>query len=200
MDEGETSARPKKGKKETSDLFQNVYEKAVVRKVSDGDTIKIEDGSSIRIYGIDAPETFSDGPQPYGKEAKDRLTEILEKNNFEVVLKANDGSVNEDKYHRKIRSVYLDDGGEVDVALILLKEGLAWAYREYLKKGASPLLKTYVDAENEARRKGLGIWDPENPDPYVEPKYFRMNRKNEAAKRKRRVKRKWRKAKREPVF
>jgi micrococcal nuclease len=43
-----------------------------------------------------------------------------------------------------------------------VQEGFAWAYREYLH---GPCASEYIDAENDARSKHLGLWNQMNPQP-----------------------------------
>jgi len=43
----------------------------------------------------------------------------------------------------------------VDIGLLMVKEGYAWAYRKYL---GPAYLKKYIEAETYARNKKLGIW------------------------------------------
>ena len=44
----------------------------------------------------------------------------------------------------------------------MVKLGYAWAYKQYLKR---PYASEYIDAENEARNKKLGLWKQANPQP-----------------------------------
>jgi endonuclease YncB( thermonuclease family) len=55
--------------------------------------------------------------------------------------------------------LYLDHR---DINREMVKEGYAWAYKEYLK---GPYASEYIDAENDARSKHLGIWQQANPMP-----------------------------------
>ena len=55
--------------------------------------------------------------------------------------------------------VYLDSR---NINVEMVKEGYAWAYKEYLK---SPYASEFLDAEKEARDKRLGLWKQANPQP-----------------------------------
>ena len=152
--------------------------KAKVKKIQDGDTINLTTGERIRFFGIDAPETFPHA-QPYGEEAKERVKELIESNGMNVHLLAVNKAGNADKYERLIRIVFVDK--DVDVNLLLLREGLAWAYRRYLK--GTEFETPYVEAEEEAKREKRGLWGDSKNVP-VNPEDFRRSYKH----RKRHVK------------
>jgi endonuclease YncB( thermonuclease family) len=119
-----------------------------VTAVSDGDTFKIGtiEGTrlKIRLYGIDAPETekinrstgmISKQGQPYGEEAFGALkSKILGK-------KVRVDIIDIDRYKRMVGIVYLNDR---NINLEMVKEGWAWAYREYLQR---PYASEYLDTE-----------------------------------------------------
>jgi endonuclease YncB( thermonuclease family) len=62
-----------------------------------------------------------------------------------------------DVFERTIAVVFLDDGKELNLAL--LKAGLAW----HLKRQSDS--QDYADAEEEARRAGIGLWADKEPTP-----------------------------------
>jgi endonuclease YncB( thermonuclease family) len=62
-----------------------------------------------------------------------------------------------DIYNRIIATVYLDDGRELN--LEILKAGFAWHYRRYSDR------RDYADAEEQARRAGIGLWAGKDPTP-----------------------------------
>ena len=118
-------------------------------KVFDGDTIEI--GSTrIRIHGIDAPERDQDcaklggGTWRCGTEAATRLTGLMRAG--DPVCEGHE----RDQYGRLIATCRV---GETDLGGLLVAEGLAWAYRRYSRD--------YVEAEEDARAAGLGIWQAE---------------------------------------
>jgi len=53
--------------------------------------------------------------------------------------------------------------------LEMINRGAAWAYKKYLKP---PYVSEYIQAESEARDKGLGLWQQNNPE---SPWEFRNN-------------------------
>lgn len=144
---------------------------AKVKKIQDGDTINLVTGEKIRFFGIDAPETFPFA-QPYGNKAKERVRRLIEEHGGKVHLLAVNGSGDTDKYRRQIRIVFV--GKDTDINLLLLKEGLAWAYRRYLKGTEFEI--PYIEAEEEAKRKRIGLWS-EMEGRAVNPEEFRRSRK-----------------------
>lgn len=118
----------------------------IVSSITDGDTIRIVTQShqvkKIRLYGIDTPEI----DQTYGPEATEKLRKLIDGKSIILDIKGTD------RYGRTVAIVMKDS---VDIGLVLIKEGYAWAYRKYL----DPVrLQKYVEAENYARSKKLGLW------------------------------------------
>ncbi len=119
------------------------YEKAFVVEVIDGDTIRIESGEKVRLLGINAPEK---GQKFYG-DAKKRLEELVM--GKEVLMEKD--AKNRDKYGRLLRYVYVNG---TFVNLVMVKEGLAYAYLTESLKYGEDLRK----AEEEAKSLRLGVW------------------------------------------
>jgi endonuclease YncB( thermonuclease family) len=147
----------------------------VVSKVSDGDTIHVKDdlGSKlkIRMYGIDAPETekvnrktghVSKAGQPFGGESQKVLDEKIYRKRVKVEI------MDIDQYKRMVSVIWLD-GKNINREMVA--EGYAWAYRQYLDR---PHASEYIEAEEHARAKMLGLWQQSNPPP---PWEFRKSQK-----------------------
>jgi len=124
---------------------------ARVLEVIDGDSIVVltpgNTKAEIKLHGIDCPEEG----QPFGDDARQFTSnQCLGKIIFY-------GLVGIDIYHRTIATVVLEDGRELN--LELLKAGLAWHHQRY---GEKP---NYAQAEEEARKAGLGLWSDKDPTP-----------------------------------
>ena len=140
----------------------NAYTRTVegfVQKVSDGDTVTLitRDGTKLRVrlYGIDAPEVQHEKKpgQPFGEEAKRALAgKVLRK---EVTLTIQDT----DQYKRVVGIIKI---GNRNINEEMVREGWAWAYREYLR---GPYVSEFINAEREARERKLGLWQQSNPQP-----------------------------------
>ncbi|KAI3933566.1 hypothetical protein MKX01_032671 [Papaver californicum] len=96
-------------------------------------------------WGIDAPEK----KQPFGKEAKEELTKLVQGSCVIVHV------YNEDKYNRHVGDVYCKKKFAQEV---MLKKGLAWHYAAFDKR---PELKKWA---NEAKTAGIGLWASSNPE------------------------------------
>ncbi len=125
----------------------------LVTKVVDGDTIKLENGQTVRYIGIDTPETKhptkADGC--FGAEASAKNTELVL--GKMVTLQKDVSEV--DRYDRQLRYVWV---GDQLVNEVLVREGYAVA-RSYPPDVA--LQEQLVQAENSARENNRGLWGDE---------------------------------------
>lgn len=130
-------------------------QQAIVSKVVDGDTIQIEGGQTIRLIGIDTPETV-DSRRPvgcFGKEASNQAKSLL---SGKVVILQKDVSET-DKYHRLLRYIFLplDNGQILFVNDYLVREGFAkvLTYPPDVKYN-----EQFRQAERQAREQKRGLW------------------------------------------
>ena len=113
-----------------------------VTKVTDGDTIRVQLSSgpiTVRFDSIDAPER----DQPWGDQASKALAGLLD--GKEVALEV----VTQDRYERLVAVVYL---GDENINAWMVKQGNAWAYRQYLKD------TDYCIWEDSSRSARRGLW------------------------------------------
>ena len=124
---------------------------AHVISVTDGDNLTVLEPDNrqvlIRLYGLDCPEL----EQPFGTQAK----EFTSNQCFGKLIMYR--MVGLDKFDRTIAIVHLEDGRELN--LELLKAGLAW----HLKRSSDR--QDYADAEQAARKAGIGLWADKDPTP-----------------------------------
>lgn len=127
-----------------------------VREVVDGDTLVVADGRSIRILGIDTPETHNPnmaGPQPLGEAATARLAALVAGRDVGLQADAADA----DDYGRALRHVWV---GRTLVAEQLLSEGLGHAL-------IIPPSHLHADrlraAEADAKAHARGLWGLPRP-------------------------------------
>ncbi|MCL7036943.1 hypothetical protein MKW94_027105 [Papaver nudicaule] len=111
----------------------------------------------IRLRGIDAPEM----QMPYGKEAKEELTKLLQGQCLTI------GVYGEDQFGRLVGDVHCN--GKF-VQKTMLRKGLAWHYEMYDKR---PELKKW---EKQARDARVGLWASPNPQ---KPWEWRKNNRRE---------------------
>ncbi|MFH1978446.1 MAG: thermonuclease family protein [Candidatus Aenigmatarchaeota archaeon] len=118
-------------------------ESAVIDRVIDGDTVELENGDKVRLLGIDTPEK---GQLFYGEATRWLEERVLNK---EVWLEP--GKENKDKYDRFLRYIFV---GSTFINLELVKTGYATSYI-FEEDQYSEVIR---EAEQEARRDGLGLW------------------------------------------
>lgn len=118
--------------------------------VIDGDTLDVLDGQRrshrIRLAEIDAPEKN----QPFGQQAKRRLSDLCFDKPAVVREKERD------QYGRTIGYVLCN---RVDANLAMVSDGMAWAYRRYAQ---SPSIFSAEAGAQQARR---GLWADPSPTP-----------------------------------
>lgn len=124
-----------------------------VARVSDGDTLKLQDGRSVRVLGINAPEIVHGNKpgQPLGRESRAAAQTFIDAGNGKVYL----GFEREthDHYGRLLAHVY-DSRGR-SLAAAQLSSGMA------LQIAVPPniaQMDCLLSAEREARQKSLGVW------------------------------------------
>ncbi len=117
---------------------------AIVSAVIDGDTVKLQNGESVRLLGINTPEMG----QPFYEEAAKRLKELVE--GREVRLEAD--IEEKDRYGRLLRHIY---SGDSLVNLELVKEGYAHVY---IIPPNTLYSSEFEAGEEEARNAERGIW------------------------------------------
>lgn len=117
--------------------------------IHDGDTFRatVIDRAVVdcRIYGIDAPELN----QSWGKAVRAVLVEMIHQRKTSV-------AIHSQSYNRFVVSVSVEGR---DVALELLKMGLAWYTPQYAK------IPEYAAAEAEAKAARRGLWSEKSPVP-----------------------------------
>jgi len=126
-----------------------------VLNVIDGDTVKIDlnGGETIRLIGIDTPETVhpTKPVQCFGKEASQKAKDILLDQYVTLELDPSQGQT--DKYGRTLGYLFLSNGENVNKMLI--EEGYAYEYtysRPYKYQSEFKL------AEQEAKENKKGLW------------------------------------------
>lgn len=153
-----TSGNEENQPSENTDVAPEGKNLFLVNEVIDGDTITIEDGTQVRLLGIDADE---EGSSCFS-EAKKRVEELVLNKNVELVADKTD----KDKYDRLLRYIFLDNQ---NINLELVKEGLA------VCQFYEPDIKYKEDCENlenEAKNKKTGCeWEEKITAPSSELKW-----------------------------
>lgn len=122
-------------------------QKLTVIEVSDGDTFKLSDGKTFRLYGVNAPEV----KEPYFEEAKTFTQNLVlgkeisfeQEENYKV-----------DKFGRTLGYVFV---GGINLNIELVKNGLAKVVL-YEKRAKIKYQDELLSAENEANANMVGVW------------------------------------------
>ena len=136
--------------------FNETYGKTIYGRANiiDGDTLHINN-YKIRLHAIDAPETDQtckkgDITWNCGIEATKFLKNIID--DKKIICKSN----SKDRYNRFIGVCYKD---KLDLNSLMVLSGWAIAYRYYSLD--------YIEEEEEAKSKKIGIWSGEFEEPYL---------------------------------
>ena len=129
----------------------------VVKRVIDGDTVELSDGTRVRLIGIDSPESGD----CFSVESTNALRELIEGKN--VALEKDVQEL--DKYGRTLAYLYVD-GTFVNLEMVI--NGFAKTLT------IPPDIKytdVFITAQTDARERKRGLWQDgvcENPSPTVQ--------------------------------
>lgn len=140
----------------STSVTQTVSGAYIVKKVVDGDTIKVEKGATlvtVRLIGVDTPEIVDPRKtvQCFGKEASDFTTSLVEGKTVSFVSDPTQQQY--DKYGRLLAYVYLQDGTLVNEKIIRAGYGYEYTYDVPYR-----YQKAFKDAQRLAEVEGTGLW------------------------------------------
>ncbi len=138
------------------EMLKNGYS-AKVTTITDGDSVVLENGSRVRLIGIQAPklalgrENFKDWP--LANEAKQALSSLI----LGKKVRLDFGSQTKDRHDRILAHLFLlnDDNSEIWVQKYMLEKGMA---RVYSFADNRFCLDELLKAEAKARANKIGIW------------------------------------------
>lgn len=103
----------------TTTIQQQIISNAIVSKVTDGDTIKLQTGETVRLLGINTPEMG----QKYYTESTNRLKELIEGKEVTLVKDVEDRETSGGR--RLLRHIFINNE---NVGIKLIMEGYATVY------------------------------------------------------------------------
>ncbi|CAM3252022.1 nuclease [Pseudomonas floridensis] len=126
---------------------------AQVQRVVDGDTLRLVDGRSVRMIGLNTPETGKRGQsaEPFAEAGKRRLQALVKESDGQVRLRV--GEQDKDRYGRTLANVYGRNG--INLEAQLLSEGLGY---QVAVAPNTALVDCQRSAERQARQARLGLW------------------------------------------
>jgi micrococcal nuclease len=131
-----------------------------ITSITDGDTIKLSDGTSVRLLQIDSPELR--GNECYATEAQKALAKLI--NRSGKITLTTDPNLDEiDRYGRILRYLFI---GKRNINLEMVRIGAAAPYFYRSERGlySEKLLK----AAQTARANSRGLWSA-CPNTKLEP-------------------------------
>jgi endonuclease YncB( thermonuclease family) len=125
----------------------------VVQRVVDGDTLRLTDGRSVRMIGLNTPELGKQGrsDEPFAVAARKRLQSLVDVSGGRVGLRP--GKQAKDHYGRTLAHIYSVTGANLEAQM--LADGLGFQVAVAPNVG---LVACQQAAERSARKAGLGIW------------------------------------------
>jgi len=131
----------------------SALERFAVQRVVDGDTVRLKDGRSIRMIGVNAPETGKKGrtDEPFAVAARQRLQGLVDASGGHVGVVL--GRDSKDHYGRTLAHLYGANGANLEAQL--LADGLGF------QVAVAPnvdLVACQQAAERIARQARLGVW------------------------------------------
>ena len=124
-----------------------------VQRVVDGDTLRLSDGRSVRMIGLNTPELGKQGrsDEPFAVAARKRLEALVAASGGRVGVLP--GKESKDHYGRTLAHLYGAEGANLEAQM--LAEGLGF------QVAVAPnvdLVACQQAAERSARQAGLGVW------------------------------------------
>lgn len=133
-------------------LWPQISTAQLVTRVVDGDTIVVEGVGTVRLIGVDTPETV-DPRRPvqyFGREA----SEFTRQTALDHVVRLEFEGPRTDRYGRTLAYVYLSNGMLLNAEII--RRGFGFAYTAFPFK----MLEAFREYEREARDAQRGLWAP----------------------------------------
>ena len=124
-----------------------------VQRVVDGDTLRLSDGRSVRMIGLNTPELGRQGrsDEPFAVAARKRLQALVDASGGRVGLRP--GKQAKDHYGRTLAHIYSTSGANLEAQM--LADGLGF---QVAVAPNADLVACQQAAERSARKAGLGLW------------------------------------------
>lgn len=126
---------------------------AVIATVIDGDTVRLRDGSAVRLVGINAPELAHEDrkPEAFAVLSRQHLRRFLpEGSRVGLVF----DEQHHDRHHRLLAHLFRIADGE-NIQALMLASGMA---ARFTVPPNERFIDCYGSREEDARQTGAGIW------------------------------------------
>ncbi len=130
--------------------FRQTREQVSVRRVSDGDTIVLHDGRTVRLLGIDSPELARQGTPAgfYATEAHTALRHLIEDRPLRIETE------NIDRYGRVLAVLYAEDGTNINEQLVRMGAAMVYPSNDL----PPALLRRFQALQRSAVKARVGMW------------------------------------------
>lgn len=125
-----------------------------VARVVDGDTLRLTDGRSLRLIGINAPELDPrgrSGPEPFAQDARKHLQQLIAANDGRVAIYP--AQPEKDRYGRSLVHLFDDQGKNLEAQLLAAGMGYFVAFAP-----SSLIAPCQQASERSAREASVGLW------------------------------------------
>ena len=131
-----------------------------ITSITDGDTIKLSDGTSVRLLQIDSPELR--GNECYATEAQKALAKLINRSG-KIALTTDPNLDEVDRYGRLLRYLFI---GKRNINLEMVRIGAAAPYFYRSERGLYS--EKLIKAAQSARANSRGLWSA-CPNAKLEP-------------------------------
>ena len=141
-------------------LDQAVGHRVKVKKVIDGDTIRLTDNRLVRFIGINTPEIDHEtgNSEPYAEKAREFLQALIDTQQGSILLQYD--NEDEDRHGRRLAHVFTIDGKNIQADMIAKGLGMWITVPPNLM-----YLQCYRQREQSARQINTGIWSAQFKEP-----------------------------------
>ena len=124
-----------------------------MKKVIDGDTLRLQDNKLVRFIGVNTPEIDHDtgNSEPVAEAARDFLQTLIDQQQGSILMQV--GMEPEDRHGRQLAHVFTRQGGNIQAQLISKGLGVWITVPPNLE-----YMECYRQQEQQARQQKLGIW------------------------------------------
>lgn len=136
--------------------LQHLSMSARIQRVKDGDTVVLSSGETVRLAGVDTPETVHPRKpvEFFGKEASNFTRATLEGKDVILVFdRHNTQAKHRDKFKRLLAYVYRSSDG-LDINAEIVRKGYGRAFPRYPAERS----EEFLCLEREAQSAKRGLW------------------------------------------
>jgi len=125
-----------------------------IKKVIDGDTVRLGDDRLVRFIGINTPEIDHETghSEPFAEKAREFLQALIDAQQGSILLQYD--SENEDRHGRQLAHVFTLDGENIQASMIAEGMGVWITVPPNLQ-----YLECYRQSEHKARQQRAGVWN-----------------------------------------